>query len=218
MALTDEEGSYFDSEVSFTATSATYSRAGYEGEHWGTLCLPFAIEDVSKYSNTMTFYNFSHVDGDCMYFDPIQSGGINAGVPVVYKLSTSGGFAIDESNVLVANNIQPYVNGGWTMNGTYSMKSGIVSENGTDVYFVAEDKFWRAKVEIEVSAYRGWFETVNASSPAKLRIAVEGETEGIERVEQDKNSDEIVFDLSGRRSDVSRTGLYIKHGKVVFIK
>ena len=218
VALTDEEGSYFDSEVSFTATSATYSRAGYEDEHWGTLCLPFAIEDVSKYSNTMTFYNFSHVDGDCMYFDPIQSGGIDAGVPVVYKLSTSGGFAIDESNVLVANNIQPYVNGGWTMNGTYSKKSRIVSENGTDVYFVAEDKFWRAKVEIEVSAYRGWFETVNASSPAKLRIAVEGETEGIERVEQDKNSDEIVFDLSGRRSDISRTGLYIKHGKVVFIK
>ena len=108
----------------------------------------------------------------------------------------------------------------WTMVGTYSVVPELESGDGKYVYYIGNDQFWLAETgyPIKMSPFRAWFETTNAINAAKLRIAVEGEAEGIQTIEQDKNQGEIIYDLMGRQQDWTRKGIVVKNGSVIFVK
>ena len=147
---------------------------------------------------------------------------VPAGRPALFYMEEPGTLSINVSNVQVVptSDDNKWDSGvsSWYMNGTYKGVSGLVSGTDKNVYFVANNQFWFAEAPISMSPFRAWFETSSTLSAAKLRIAIEGEAEGIQSIEEDKEHGEIIFDLMGRQTDSSRKGIVIRNGKVVFIK
>jgi hypothetical protein len=212
LVLTEGYAYYNASE--FTAATAKYSRT--TSNHWGTIILPFEIES----DENVQYYELKSVDSENIIFSEVET--VPAGHPAVFYMEKPGTLSINASNVQVVptadDNKWCSDVASWYMNGTYKGVSGLVSDLGNNVYFVAQNQFWLAEAAISMSPFRAWFETSGSLSAAKLRIAVEGEAESIESIEDDKNRGEIVFDLMGRQTNSSRKGIVIRNGKVVFIK
>ena len=213
LILTDDKGYYND--ATFTASSVTYSRT--MSYSWGTILMPFELTSDDE----VQYYELTAVGAESLTLDKVET--VPAGQPAVFKLVNGPGtYTIEVSNVEVVPTADENKFGtgvsSWYMNGTYQNKSGLVSESSKNIYFVAQDKFWLAEDAITVKPFRGWFETSSSLAAAKFRIVVEGEAEGIQTIEEERNATEFVYDLMGRRSDVSRKGLLIKNGKIVFMK
>ena len=202
----------------FTAYGVSYDREVIDNQLWGTICMPFDLT-----SNDMVqYYTLSSVTSEEMVFRPEDE--IPANTPAVYNLLDEEPDCLDiwylrplEISATNDLTLSSAPTDGWTMKGTYSPE-GLVSGSGTDIYFIARDQVWRAARAISVNPFRAWFETSTPPSGAQLRIAIEGEAEGIQSIEMDKYQGEIIFDLMGRQSDSSRKGIVIKNGKVVFMK
>ncbi len=193
-----------------SATSATYARTC--ANQWGTLCLPFAINDVTanQYAN-VTFYNLGSVDETAMHFTPITSGSINAGTPVIFKANQGTSLSIEESNVNVTNSAGNNTVDGWTLRGTFS------TTPISGKYVIWEDEI-HPSGNIQVPPYRAYFEAPsNFSMGAPLRISVD-DTEDIQFVEQEDGTVKAYYDLQGRKLDSARKGLVIENGKIIMVK
>ena len=201
----------------FTAKEVSYGR-GESSYKWGSIIMPFELTS----DENIQYYTLKSVTDEQMTFSPVDE--VEANTPAIYQV-LGDGFAIDykvpvevKATGTGTASVQPISD--WTMVGTYSAVPALESGNGKYVYYIGNDRFWLAETgyPVSVSPFRAWFETTNPPSGAKLRISIEGEAQGIESVEMDKNHGEIIFDLMGRQSDSSRKGIVIKNGKVVFVK
>ena len=213
LVLSDDEP-FFNGET-FTASSVTYTRE--MSYSWGTILMPFELTSDDE----VQYYELTAVDEDVMTLEKVES--VPAGEPAVFKLVNGPGtLEINATNVVVVPTADENKYGtdvaSWYMNGTYQGKNGLVSDASKYIYFVAQDKFWLAEAAITVKPFRAWFETTSSLSAAKMRIVVEGETEGIQTIEEERNASEFVYDLMGRRSYASRKGLLIKNGSIIFVK
>lgn len=213
LVLSDNEP--FFNDVTFTASSVTYTRE--MSYRWGTILMPFELTSDDE----VQYYELTAVDEDVMTLEKVES--VPAGEPAVFKLVNGPGtLEISATNVDVVPTADENKYGtgvaSWYMNGTYQGKSSLVSKASKNIYFIAQDKFWLAEAAITVKPFRAWFETTSSLSAAKMRIEVEGETEGIQTIEEERNAQEIVYDLMGRQSDSSRKGIVIKNGTIIFVK
>jgi len=213
LVLSDNEP--FFNDVTFTASSVTYTRE--MSYRWGTILMPFELTSDDE----VQYYELTAVDEDVMTLEKVES--VPAGEPAVFKLVNGPGtLEISATNVDVVPTADENKYGtgvaSWYMNGTYQGKSSLVSKASKNIYFIAQDKFWLAEAAITVKPFRAWFETNSSLSAAKMRIEVEGETEGIQTIEEERNAQEIVYDLMGRQSDSSRKGIVIKNGTIIFVK
>ena len=213
LVLSDDEP-FFNGET-FTASSVTYTRE--MSYRWGTILMPFELTSDDE----VQYYELTAVDEDVMTLEKVES--VPAGEPAVFKLVNGPGtLEISATNVDVVPTADENKYGtgvaSWYMNGTYQGKSSLVSKASKNIYFIAQDKFWLAEAAITVKPFRAWFETNSSLSAAKMRIEVEGETEGIQKIEEERNAQEIVYDLMGRQSDSSRKGIVIKNGTIIFVK
>ncbi len=203
--LTLADGSTFYATASFSATTATYTRPS-TGYHWGTLCLPFEIQNTY---DGVTFYQLSSVTETSMKFTPIE-GTIAAGTPVAFKLDDPGTLTINESNVEVVADPTTAGISNWTMKGTFQRKTL------DGIYYVYNDKYYCGD-NITVKPYRGWFETSAPTNGALFRIEIE-EEQSLQFVEQEDGTVMATFDLQGRKLDNARKGLVIENGKIIMIK
>ena len=82
-----DDGKDFVAYDLFAAKNASYSRDIPEGSTWGTLCLPFAI-DQSK-ETECKFYSLTGIDNDneCITLESCEEGKIPAGTPVLFKMN-----------------------------------------------------------------------------------------------------------------------------------
>ncbi len=215
LVLADKEP--FVNDIDFTAIEVSYGRN--MTSNWGTICMPFELTS----DEGIQYYTLKSVTSDQMAFSPVDE--VSANTPAIFKkLDESAEYIViyyqDPVEVKPTGtgrvSIQPISD--WTMQGTYSKVSDLVSSNGNSVYFIAQDQFWHAEDPINVAPFRAWFETGSSLSAPKLRIFVEDETESIQTVEQEKSLNEVVFDLMGRRNDRIGKGLVIKNGRVFFEK
>ena len=77
-----DDGKDFVAYEPFAAKEASYNRDIPEGSTWGTLCLPFAI-DQSKETGCK-FYRLTGIDKDCITLESYEDGAeIPAGTPVL---------------------------------------------------------------------------------------------------------------------------------------
>ena len=86
LALADDKD--FEAYEPFAAKAASYSRKIKEGTTWGTLCLPFAI-DQSK-ETKCKFYRLTGIDNDnkCITLESYEEDAvIPAGTPVLFKMN-----------------------------------------------------------------------------------------------------------------------------------
>ena len=81
------DGKDFVAYEPFAAKDASYSSTINAGTSWGTLCLPFAI-DQSK-ETECKFHSLTSIDdvNDCITLESCEEGKIPAGTPVLFKMN-----------------------------------------------------------------------------------------------------------------------------------
>ena len=82
-----DDGKDFVAYNQFAAKKASYSRDIPERSTWGTLCLPFAIDQSME--TECKFYRLTGIDNDndCITLESCEEGKIPAGTPVLFKMN-----------------------------------------------------------------------------------------------------------------------------------
>lgn len=174
IALTDEH-QFGTSQVAFSAPrNATYTRQ--MANEWGTIVVPFAITYDAAGTNHKLYYLSSANTGNLTFREYDHNAVIPAGTPMAVRAigtkNSSGKYDITLSarSTEVTTTITPTVPvDGLTMKGTYADLS-----DRTAVYFVANNKFWKADSPITISPFRAWFEgTPSGNNVKEFNIIVD---------------------------------------------
>ncbi|EKC60953.1 cell surface protein, partial [human gut metagenome] len=141
--LTLEDGKDFVAYEPFAAKAASYSRIIKEGSTWGTLCLPFAIDQNQV--KECKFYSLTGIDNDCITLESCEEGKIPAGTPVLFKMNE--GVRELEISAQNADLVKEPVAGTASdvnLVGSFT-KIGGKDNQGLDKndYIIGKDKFWR---------------------------------------------------------------------------
>ena len=152
--LTLEDGKDFVAYEPFAAKAASYSRKIKVGSTWGTLCLPFAI-DQSK-ETECKFYRLTGIDNDneCITLESCEEGEIPAGTPVLFKMNKDEqtlSISVQNAGIVKepvdgTNVTEPEAETASDVNlvGSFT-KIGGKDNKGLDKndYIIGKDKFWR---------------------------------------------------------------------------
>jgi hypothetical protein len=183
---------------------------------WGTLCLPFDINDASQFRNDVVFFQFQGVDKNMVMHFTRAPEFIQAGQPVIFKSlnfnNNEGSFHILSNFPSVTTSpLEAFPDEPWNMVGTFESKTG------SGLYYFLDQMFYYGTGNITMPAYRAWFTGPAPQGGAPLRFEVD-DTEGLQFVEQEDGSVKVYYDLQGRKLDSTRKGLVIENGKIIMVK
>ena len=241
-----QDGADFYSPISFTATSASYTRiftdaaAGTSG--WSSLFLPFTVTSITcEDLGTVNWFHNSTDEGKNFWLRSFTADGESS-------------VTFDYAQEIAANT--PYIIavpgedfGAWKMTGkavTFSGTNVSIVPTGTssasgdhykfcgssvgsslkDVYMLnnSGSKFVKKTTSTAVPAFRGWFSPVSISSLSHTSLSIVGpETTGIKTIGNDENAGNGTdrwYSIDGRRLTAapSAPGIYINNGKKIVIK
>ena len=214
-----EDGKDFVAYEPFAAKDASYSRKIKVGSTWGTLCLPFAI-DQSK-ETECKFYRLTGIDKDCITLESYEDGAeIPAGTPVLFKMNEGKtSLSLSASNVEIAT--APTVAGTNTdvnLVGSFT-KIGGNGNQGLDKndYIIGKDKFWRVSDlddgnGVGIKPMRAYIHPAYEylARAAMLSIGKGDGTTAIDNlnaISNDANAE--YYDANGRRTNGLQKGLNI---------
>ena len=213
-----DDGKDFVAYDLFAAKNASYSRDIPEGSTWGTLCLPFAI-DQSKETGCK-FYRLTGIDKDCITLESYEDGAeIPAGTPVLFKMNE--GVKKLEISAQDADLVKEPVAGTNTdvnLVGSFT-KIGGNGNQGLDKndYIIGKDKFWRVSDlddgnRVGIKPMRAYIHPANEylARAAMLSIGKGDGTTAIDNlnaISNDANAE--YYDANGRRTNGLQKGLNI---------
>ena len=188
--ITDGHPLYIPSK--FTATKASYTRN--VNSAWGTICLPFKMQNASTDYADIYHLGSISADGQTMIFTPIDpASGAGAYKPMVFRAKdfAEGGtkdviFTADE--VTVKKSSESKTNStvsGWMLCGTTELLviddvTADADLSGKSLYYINGDKFWKATKRYTNNAFRAYFVCDDASeSKASFDISTGGILTGI---------------------------------------
>jgi surface protein len=214
-----EDGKDFVAYEPFAAKDASYSRKIKVGSTWGTLCLPFTI-DQSKETGCK-FYRLTGIDKDCITLESYEDGAeIPAGTPVLFKMNEGKtSLSLSASNVEIAT--APTVAGTNTdvnLVGSFT-KIGGNDNQGLDKndYIIGKDKFWRVSDlddgnGVGIKPMRAYIHPATASLARAAMLSIgkgDGTTaiDNLNAISNDANAE--YYDANGRRTNGLQKGLNI---------
>lgn len=214
-----EDGKDFVAYEPFAAKDASYSRKIKVGSTWGTLCLPFAI-DQSKETGCK-FYRLTGIDKDCITLESYEDGAeIPAGTPVLFKMNEGKtSLSLSASNVEIAT--APTVAGTNTdvnLVGSFT-KIGGNGNQGLDKndYIIGKDKFWRVSDlddgnGVGIKPMRAYIHPANEYQARAAMLSIgkgDGTTaiDNLNAISNDANAE--YYDANGRRTNGLQKGLNI---------
>ena len=213
-----DDGKDFVAYEPFAAKEASYNRDIPEGSTWGTLCLPFAI-DQSKETGCK-FYRLTGIDKDCITLESYEDGAeIPAGTPVLFKMNE--GVKKLEISAQDADLVKEPVAGTNTdvnLVGSFT-KIGGNGNQGLDKndYIIGKDKFWRVSDldggnRVGIKPMRAYIHPANEylARAAMLSIGKGDGTTAIDNlnaISNDANAE--YYDANGRRTNGLQKGLNI---------
>ena len=218
LALADDKD--FEAYEPFAAKAASYSRKIKEGTTWGTLCLPFAI-DQSK-ETKCKFYRLTGIDNDnkCITLESYEEGAvIPAGTPVLFKMNegeTSLSLFASNTEIITAPTAGTASN--VNLVGSFT-KIGGNGNQGLDKndYIIGKDKFWRVSDldggnRVGIKPMRAYIHPANEylARAAMLSIGKGDGTTAIDNlnaISNDANAE--YYDANGRRINGLQKGLNI---------
>ena len=217
--LTLVDGEDFKDYEAFTSKTISYSRNIPEGAAWGTLCLPFAI-DQSKVTECK-FYSLTGIDADkeCITLESYEEGIIPAGTPVLFKMNegeTSLSLSAKDASIVK----EPVAGTDSDVNlvGSFT-KIGGKDNQGLDKndYIIGKDKFWRVSDlddgnRVGIKPMRAYIHPANEylARAAMLSIGKGDGTTAIDNlnaISNDANAE--YYDANGRRTNGLQKGLNI---------
>ena len=216
--LTLADGEDFKDYEPFISKTISYSRTIPSGSKWGTLCLPFAI-DQSKETGCK-FYRLTGIDKDCITLESYEDGAeIPAGTPVLFKMnegvkkleiSAQDADLVKEPVAGTASNVN--------LVGSFT-KIGGNGNQGLDKndYIIGKDKFWRVSdlndgKGVGIKPMRAYIHPANEylARAAMLSIGKGDGTTAIDNlnaISNDANAE--YYDSNGRRTNGLQKGLNI---------
>lgn len=214
-----DDGKDFVAYEPFAAKDASYSRNIPKGSTWGTLCLPFAIDQSQE--TECKFYRLTGIDADnkCITLEGCEEGKIPAGTPVLFKMNkdeqTLSIFAQDAGIV-----IEPVVGTNTDVNlvGSFTKIGGNGNQGlAENDYIIGKDKFWRVSDldggnRVGIKSMRAYIHPATASQARAAMLSIgkgDGTTaiDNLNAISNDANAE--YYDANGRRTNGLQKGLNI---------
>ena len=223
-----EDGKDFVAYEPFAAKNAFYIRVIPEGSKWGTLCLPFAI-DQSK-ETECKFYRLTGIDNDndCITLESCEEGKIPAGTPVLFKMNENEqtlsisvqNAGIVKEPVAGTNVTKPEAETASDVNlvGSFTKIGGKDNQGLADTdYIIGKDKFWRVSdlsdgKGVGIKPMRAYIHPATASQARAAMLSIgkgDGTTaiDNLNAISNDANAE--YYDANGRRTNGLQKGLNI---------
>ena len=218
--LTLDDNKDFVAYEKFAAKDATYNRSMNAGTAWGTLCLPFAI-DQSK-ETECKFYSLTGIDNDndCITLESYEEGAkIPAGTPVLFKMNEGvQELEISAQNAELVKEPVAGTNTDVNLVGSFTKIGGKDNQGlaGTD-YIIGKDKFWRVSdlndgKGVGIKPMRAYIHPATASQARAAMLSIgkgDGTTaiDNLNAISNDANAE--YYDANGRRTNGLQKGLNI---------
>lgn len=200
-------------EVSIPASTRSVNSTLYRNIAAGsfaTICCPFAITGGAD----GTFYKPESLSGEgVLNFETVASP--EGGKGYLYKASSVVTALTHTGDHWLAENVS--ANGsGVNMVGTYSKIDAI----GYDDYVLSGTNLYKVNSTVTLNPFRAYFTIPAAESKANvIALNFDGETTGVAEVQNEGvKSEKAYYDLSGRRVNTPKRGVYVVDGKKVLVK
>ena len=215
--LTLEDGKDFVAYEPFAAKAASYSRKIKVGSTWGTLCLPFAI-DQSK-ETECKFYRLTGIDNDCITLESYEGAEIPAGTPVLFKMNEGvQELEISAQNADLVKEPVAGTDSDVNLVGSFTKIGGKDNQGLEDTdYIIGKDKFWRVSDlndgnGVGIKPMRAYIHPATASQARAAMLSIgkgDGTTaiDNLNAISNDANAE--YYDANGRRTNGLQKGLNI---------
>ena len=219
--LTLADGEDFKDYEPFISKTISYSRNIPEGSTWGTLCLPFAIDQSQV--KECKFYSLTGIDNDCITLESYEEGIIPAGTPVLFKMNegkTSLSLSASNAEIATAPTVAG-TNKDVNLVGSFTKIGGKDNQGLTDTdYIIGKDKFWLVSElkkdgnskGVGIKPMRAYIHPATASQARAAMLSIgkgDGTTaiDNLNAISNDANAE--YYDANGRRTNGLQKGLNI---------
>ena len=214
-----DDGKDFVAYEPFVAKNAFYIRVIPEGSTWGTLCLPFAIDQSQE--TGCKFYRLTGIDNDneCITLESCEGAEIPAGTPVLFKMNEGEQtLSISAQDASIVTEPKAGTNTDVNLVGSFTKIGGKDNQGlaGTD-YIIGKDKFWRVSdlndgKGVGIKPMRAYIHPATASQARAAMLSIgkgDGTTviDNLNAISNDANAE--YYDANGRRTNGLQKGLNI---------
>ena len=218
-----EDGKDFVAYEPFAAKKASYSRTIKEGTTWGTLCLPFAIDQSQE--TGCKFYRFTGIDdvNDCITLESYEEGAeIPAGTPVLFKMNKDEQtLSISVQNAGIVTKPKAGTNTDVNLVGSFTKIGGNGNQGLAETdYIIGKDKFWLVSElkkdgnskGVGIKPMRAYIQPATAAQARAAMLSIgkgDGTTaiDNLNAISNDANAE--YYDANGRRTNGLQKGLNI---------
>ena len=204
----------------FAAKDASYSRKMNAGTTWGTLCLPFGIDQSQE--TECKFYCLTGIDNDCITLESYEGAEIPAGTPVLFKMNEGvQELEISAQNAELVKEPVAGTNTDVNLVGSFTKIGGKDNQGLADTdYIIGKDKFWLVSElkkdgnskGVGIKPMRAYIHPATASQARAAMLSIgkgDGTTaiDNLNAISNDANAE--YYDANGRRTNGLQKGLNI---------
>lgn len=226
-ALTLDETYTSNSIKDLTGANFTLNRQMASGK-WNTFCVPFALtleQIFATFGKDTEVRKYVGANGNVLTF--AKATDIEAGTPYLIKPTKAAEKYIFNNVNVTTTEPAKVGEGDIKFCGVYNQTNvNTLATADTHVSGIVGSMVKRAKADTSIKGFRAYFSVPNStseSSEAALRVAIDGETTGIDAIEGfETNTPTRVYNLSGQYVGTStanlKPGVYVSGGKKVIVK
>ena len=213
-----EDSKDFVAYEPFAAKAASYSRTMNAGTTWGTLCLPFGIDQSQE--TECKFYCLTGIDNDCITLESYEEGAeIPAGTSVLFKMNEGEQtLSISAQDAGIVTKPKAGTNTDVNLVGSFTKIGGKDNQGLADTdYIIGKDKFWRVSdlsdgKGVGIKPMRAYIHPATASQARAAMLSIgkgDGTTaiDNLNAISNDANAE--YYDANGRRTNGLQKGLNI---------
>lgn len=226
-ALTLDETYTSNTIKTLTGANFTFNRQ-MASDKWNTFCVPFALTEEqikATFGADTEVREYEGANGNVLTFK--EATDIKAGTPYLIKPAKAAEKYIFKGVNITTTEPAKVGNGDIKFCGVYNQTNvDDLAETGSHVSGIVDNMVKRAKTGTSIKGFRAYFSVPNnisESAEAALRVAIDGETTGIDAIEGiETNTPTRVYNLSGQYVGTStanlKPGVYVSGGKKVIVK
>lgn len=226
-AITFDENSTSNTFKALNGVNLTINRS-MKSDKWNTFCVPFALtsEQIdAAFGEGREVRKYVGANGNVLTF--AKATDIEAGTPYLIKPAKADNKYIFKGVNITTTEPAKVGEGDIKFCGVYNQTNvNGLAETGSHVSGIVDNMVKRAKTGTFIKGFRAYFSVPNnisESTEAALRVAIDGETTGIDAIEGiETNTPTRVYNLSGQYVGTStanlKPGVYVSGGKKVIVK
>ena len=226
-ALTFNESDISNTFKALNGVNLTINRS-MKSDKWNTFCVPFDLTSeqiVATFGEGTEVRKYVGANGNVLTF--AKATDIEAGTPYLIKPATADNKYIFKGVNITTTEPAKVGNGDFKFCGVYNLTNvNDLAETGSHVSGIVDNMVKRAQTNTSIKGFRAYFSVPNnisESAEAALRVAIDGETTGIDAIEGfETNTPTRVYNLSGQYVGTStanlKPGVYVSGGKKVIVK